>query len=487
MTRYFHTLLFFRVVSLLPSFGDLASITESGQTHLDAHTGEAEQSELQNALLRREPLETMDGMRLPADLDAGDDSQVGHQLERETLPDLTVGAAVIDQSGRLVTPTSLPRKPFVNPHDIDVEKARSATPAPAKQPTKNVPKSTKTEDKHTATEDNRNGYHAIGLSICVALLVLVFSVHRKSIKSAAGLRPAGSADSSGSSLEPPSPPRLQDDAQRADEDANAPALSNEAAWIGLQFLGILFLVMGCTRLLVCHGFKMQCDHEYNIGLFFRQDFHKVVLDMVFLFIFGRLAVKSCLPINSLAFLAVVFISALVPSWMNELDFMHHSLSLYQMACSWTVWTWVASLSLLMCVASLAAVHLQHYFFIARPAEKARAVVELIVILCIFVLPVCFQSGFHIHHWYYMWLLAIGCRLPTLLSRGTQAFLIGGYINGIAVYGRDPVLACEAAYDSSYSQQCKFLMQCTWNTATGPERPTYVGPDWRTCAAGDYAL
>ena len=45
-----------------------------------------------------------------------------------------------------------------------------------------------------------------------------------------------------------------------------------------------------------------------------------------------------------------------------------------------------------------------------------------------------------------WFLAAALpRYAPWWSRATQAWFIGGYLNGIAVYGRDPVLACADVY------------------------------------------
>jgi hypothetical protein len=254
----------------------------------------------------------------------------------------------------------------------------------------------------------------------------------------------------------------------------------------LSFFVIVFIMIGCARFLNCNVFGLECDDGYTLQLFFRQDFHKVVLDLVFLFLVGRLSTSSCLPINSAAFVAIVLIGAIAPSWWTGISFMHHSVSLYDMSCNWTAGTWITMIFVLGVIATIGALHIRSFISSTTQAEKMRAVAEGAVLVSIFLLPRIFESGFHMHHWYTMWFLALTCRCPTLWSRGTQAFLIGGYINGVAVYGRDPVLACQAAYDLAYGQQCMFLTHCTVETAAGPAPTTYTPPDWRGCRAGDYA-
>mmetsp|Transcript_95246 Transcript_95246/g.168646 ORF Transcript_95246/g.168646 Transcript_95246/m.168646 type:complete len:616 (+) Transcript_95246:71-1918(+) len=279
-----------------------------------------------------------------------------------------------------------------------------------------------------------------------------------------------------------SPPEMMKD------ENDEPSFTDERALQGVKLLAIMFLTMLLTRLLVCDHYQLQCDTRYTLSLFMRQDIHKVVLDIVFLFLVGRIGSASPLPVDSVAFILVVFVSSLVPSLLNELDFMKHSLSMYEVMCSWSAATWLFAAGVSVMAISLGLAHL--WYFYQRAQHRRRAAVELLVVLAIFVLPRAFQPGYHMHHWYVMWLLALPCRAPTLWSRATQAFLIGGYVNGVAVYGRDPVLACQAAFDLAYNEQCKFYLQCTAppaNGAGGGAAPAqFTPPDWRTCNAGDYA-
>jgi hypothetical protein len=79
------------------------------------------------------------------------------------------------------------------------------------------------------------------------------------------------------------------------------------------------------------------------------------------------------------------------------------------------------------------------------------------------------------------------------SRAVLAWCWGCYINGIAVYGRDPVLTCGYAYFLSVDQRCPYV-SCYLQALA---HPTYhndtsnhtvvdvkpmVRPDWRNCSA-----
>lgn len=522
MTRRFRASSFFNVFSVLPFLCEFTSIGDDG-------LGQAAISnDLNLALVRREgsqglPQDDFDGPSMPADLAVKEDAvTLSQPMEDTSSGDFEHMEDMSSKDMEHVEDayTQLAPPPRGDKHG---KRPHRQKPAPRERPalTKNTAhhhhgkgahhKKTQSHAKAVPAKKEINaplqptakaaGFHLVGLSICTIALAGIFSVHWRSLEStketSIGTETSEQTSmdshvggSGSSSSEPPGP--TSNEAYGQDEPHGTPKgtgpleLTNEVAWQGLQFFALLFSAMALTRLLVCDTFNLQCDEGYTLQLFFRQDFHKVVLEISFLFVIGRLAASSCLPVNSLAFAAVILVSALMPSWWNELSFMKHSLSMYQMACSWTAMTWVFAFLILGVIVTFGALHLFHFLSTSGRPEQIRAIAELVVILCIFVLPRAFESGFHMHHWYAMWLLALFCRNPTLWSRGVQAFLIGGYINGIAVYGRDPVLACQAAYDMSYSQQCNFLMMCTWNTTSPAPIPgVYTPPNWRTCS-GDYA-
>ena len=85
-------------------------------------------------------------------------------------------------------------------------------------------------------------------------------------------------------------------------------------------------------------------------------------------------------------------------------------------------------------------------------------------------------------------------------RGTKTFQFpyfvqGMYINGIAVYGRDPVLSCDYAYFLSIDNECpytKCYLQGLEDMEEHPGNATYfvdkMEPiDWRNCSSSGYIL
>jgi hypothetical protein len=78
----------------------------------------------------------------------------------------------------------------------------------------------------------------------------------------------------------------------------------------------------------------------------------------------------------------------------------------------------------------------------------------------------------------------------------MAFMWGAYINGIAVYGRDPVLTCEYAYFLTVDQACPYV-NCYIEGLANPPNATnpddtnktavksMIPPDWRNCSVDSY--
>lgn len=271
-------------------------------------------------------------------------------------------------------------------------------------------------------------------------------------------------------------------------------VSHQDAWEFAKLCVVVVLILGAARLLVCHGFRFECDLDYDIKLFARQDLHTLVFDVGTLFCIGRMGTDSPMPVDSVAFLALACLGALYPSVVSVFDFAQHSMSLYTVLCVWPPLTWVMACVIVSVILFFAALHLRFICTLAR-SEQVRLLAEVIFVVLVFVVPFAIEPGFHAHHWYVSWLLALVCRFPRIWSRSAQAFLLGGYINGIAVWGRDPMLACQAAYDFASHGKCPWLQECTFTqtyTTVDNVTVTYVAPayyrepDWRTCTAGDYA-
>ena len=86
-----------------------------------------------------------------------------------------------------------------------------------------------------------------------------------------------------------------------------------------------------------------------------------------------------------------------------------------------------------------------------------------------------------------WLIGMHCNFDVWWSRAAMAWCWDMYINGIAVYGRDPILTCEYAYFLSMDNHCPYMKCYTeamqHKNETGHSNVTEMIPvDWRNCTA-----
>ena len=74
-----------------------------------------------------------------------------------------------------------------------------------------------------------------------------------------------------------------------------------------------------------------------------------------------------------------------------------------------------------------------------------------------------------------WLIGMHANRDCWWSTAAGAFLWGGYLNGVAAWGRDDVLGCERSLYAAVDQGCPFVS--TRRVAAAD----VSAPDWRTCS------
>ena len=227
------------------------------------------------------------------------------------------------------------------------------------------------------------------------------------------------------------------------------------------------------------------DLDYTLLDMLVYDGNLVVLDTVVFFVMGRLHRKR--GVDHLAWMGLSWLSATYTSWSYTFSFLQHSATLYEMHCRWPWQLWTFAILLVVLGAFLVVRHVLHFY---HKAQLSLKLVEIAVTLFLFVLPQALNANFHFHHYAAGWLLGIHANADTWWSRATMAWCWGQYINGIAVYGRDPPLTCGYAYYVSIDQTCPYLdcyvHQIT--TSTNETQTVYNDlptPDWRNCSSSAY--
>lgn len=198
------------------------------------------------------------------------------------------------------------------------------------------------------------------------------------------------------------------------------------------------------------------DETLTVGQLWVFDLGLIVSDALIFFLVGRLWKQQ--GVDHLQWVGILLICNLFMEIQHYVPWLQHSLTMYEIHCTWSWQTWVYMWSCLLFCGGVAGLH-----FVKAWREKLLIlkVVEMIFFVGFFLVPVLPSPNFHFHHWFAGWLIGMHCNFDVWWSRATMAWCHGLYINGIAVYGRDPILTCGYAYFLSWDQKCPFL-ECNYD-------------------------
>lgn len=213
-----------------------------------------------------------------------------------------------------------------------------------------------------------------------------------------------------------------------------------------------------------HGAILHRNNHKDSNLTFEDlwkfDADLIARDSISFFLVGRLW-EQPQGVDHLAWIGMMVLSNVYWESQHYIPFLRHSFTLYEMHC---VWPWPLWIFVAVIVTFLAMLMVCHVVQAYQTQVLRRKIVELVICLGLFLAPVVSSPYFHFHHWYAGWLLGMHSNFPNLWwSRAIMAWCWGTYVNGIAVYGRDPVLTCELAYFLSADQRCPFLLEENSNT------------------------
>lgn len=230
-------------------------------------------------------------------------------------------------------------------------------------------------------------------------------------------------------------------------------------------------------------FDLEHDTEYGYFEMSLYDGPAIIMDIVSFYVLGRVYKKK-IAVDHLAWALVLMAGSLFNSVLNEFRFLQHSFTLFEVFCTWPwqLFAFVAVIVPLFC-----AVVFKHVQYALQVGQLGMKVLEIALCALIFLLPQVSHPNFHLHHWYVGWLIGMHCNFDTWWSRATMAWYWGLYVNGIAVYGRDPLQTCDYAFYISRDTHCSFL-SCFVHKVVGPHNEThtvYNEPhelDWRNCSS-----
>jgi len=250
--------------------------------------------------------------------------------------------------------------------------------------------------------------------------------------------------------------------------------------VGVKFLKFMaWTVIGIVLMhYLVQGLDWERDEKYTLTDMILYDGNIIILDMVVFFVMSRLYRQR--GIDTASWILTAWISAICTSWETTFKFLQVSVSLYQMHCVWSWKLWTFGILLIPFVGFIVWYHI---IYSIRRGILVRKVMEFIMCIIFFLVPYASHPNFHLHHWYIGFVLGMQCNLDVWWSRLTMAWLWGFYINGIAVYGRDPILTCAYSFYQSTDQKCPY-MECyrpdlDTNETVSDYKPM-PEPNWRNC-------
>ena len=253
----------------------------------------------------------------------------------------------------------------------------------------------------------------------------------------------------------------------------------------LKFVLMTFLMITLVHVAVRQVFN---DYDRNMTLWYTWMFEGdlIVRDCIVFFVVGRMWKMP--GVDHLAFVGAIIAANVYYESQNYMFFLQHSLTLFEMHCKWPWQLWAFVAILIPTIGSLVFAHVVRAY---RTRILVMKLIEMALCIVFFMLPMLPSKYFHLHHWYAGFLLGMHCNMDIWWSRFAMAYCWGMYINGIAVYGRDPVLTCEYSYFLTLDQRCPYIscyleaLQHPKNDTDHPPVQEMVAADWRDCSSTDY--
>jgi len=246
-----------------------------------------------------------------------------------------------------------------------------------------------------------------------------------------------------------------------------------------------FILLSFAFIVTVHGIVPYLTDDRDRNLRLRQmlvfEGNLIVSDLIVFFLVGRMWRHN--GVDRLEFVLWGILANMFLQTEPYIRFLQHSVSLYEMHCVWPWQLWVFAVTLIPLISNVVFLHIKYAY---QNGILLIKISEFLLCALFFVAPLAPSPYFHLHHWYAGWLLGMHANFPDAWwSRAAMAYCWGLYINGIAVYGRDPVLTCEYSYFLSVDQGCPYIDCYQDNTTTNETVKQMITPDWKNCSADTY--
>lgn len=134
---------------------------------------------------------------------------------------------------------------------------------------------------------------------------------------------------------------------------------------------------------------LEHDKRYSLHDFFSFDYAAIIMDSIVFVTLGRVLEKR--GIDNCLFLA-----------LSEVEFFQHSIS----SSNITKWPWELHLCAALILGIIVAIVTMHIYHAIEDGTFISKTVGIVFLILCFLLPSAVQDSFHLHYYYYFWLLGM---------------------------------------------------------------------------------
>eukprot|EP00533_Pseudo-nitzschia_delicatissima_P012454 CAMPEP_0197277326 /NCGR_PEP_ID=MMETSP1432-20130617/16922_1 /TAXON_ID=44447 /ORGANISM="Pseudo-nitzschia delicatissima, Strain UNC1205" /LENGTH=371 /DNA_ID=CAMNT_0042743507 /DNA_START=172 /DNA_END=1284 /DNA_ORIENTATION=- len=252
-------------------------------------------------------------------------------------------------------------------------------------------------------------------------------------------------------------------AEEEEEEDNDHSKSYRATIKFLKFVVITIAAIALVRTAVARIDDR--DQTLTLAEIALYEGDSILRDLLFFFVVGRMQQRS--GVDTIEWIGFGVLANLYFESQTLFEWMQHSATPYEMHCLWPWQLWVFAILVVIVSVGLG---IAHAVVAHRDGKLGRMLIEILFCVSAFIVPVSFSPYAHFHHWFAGWFLGMHANLHTKWwSRATMAYCWGMYVNGIAVYGRDPLLVCDYARFIARDQKCPMPIDdyesAAWTTTT----------------------
>ena len=118
--------------------------------------------------------------------------------------------------------------------------------------------------------------------------------------------------------------------------------------------------------------------------------------------------------------------------LDTFDWAKYSITSYDIMCRWPWQLFLFTSFIILLASFLTCLHVIKAY---HDKILLGRLSEIFLCVCVFILPIATDSSTHYHHWFTAWFIGQHANQKYWWSISCSALLWGGYINGIASWGR----------------------------------------------------